>query len=130
MLMPARKRRDLELRREALDEWAAFTLRGAEEMVLDVFQTIVLQLAEIHAPKLNEVSDRSDGARVDRMSERSGRASGSAGAHVRTARLLREAKTENRRNVRSRASRLYCGGRMRERWWCPHNAQRLRPAIE
>eukprot|EP00959_Pyramimonas_sp_CCMP1952_P160276 3352327-Pyramimonas_sp.AAC.1 len=57
-LVPGQKRKDLELRKEALDEWAGFTLRGTEEVDFDMFKTMVLQLAEIYAPKLNEASTR------------------------------------------------------------------------
>jgi len=56
VLLPRRARTDLELRREALDEWAAFTLRGAEDVDFELFKTIALQLAELYAPKLNEAA--------------------------------------------------------------------------
>lgn len=57
MLRPARKRTTTELRREALDEWAALTEFGKESFDRGVFTCALIQVMEnyVHQVDLSEV---------------------------------------------------------------------------
>jgi hypothetical protein len=45
----------LEARREALDEWAVFTVHGTEEFNLETFHRVVSHLAALFAPKSSQL---------------------------------------------------------------------------